>query len=111
MSMFTNLKGIFKFELLQMPGLSCILKSYSAFDQTLHLYTIAPLLILVALFLPVPVARARGFHNASNGLRWRQVLDKYWTNTVSHSPVAVRVHVFSCSGYIDACVFRTYVHS
>ena len=83
MSMLTSLKGIFKFELLQMPGMSCILQGYSAFDQTLHLYTIAPLLFLVALFLPVPVALLRGFHMSDKGARWRQALDKFWTNTVS----------------------------
>ena len=64
-TLIVGLKNVFKFEVLQMPGLSCILQNYSSFTQTLYLYTIGPLVFLVALLLPVLAGIARGYIDLS----------------------------------------------
>ena len=85
LTMIVGLKSVFKFELMQMPSLSCILQGYSSFTYTLHLYTIGPLVFMALFLLPVAAAVLRGYYQHSrNGLqegyRWRHTLDKFWTN-------------------------------
>jgi hypothetical protein len=66
-------KTTFKFEIVQMPGLSCILAGISSFENTLYMYTIGPLVFIVALMLPVAAAVVRGYRNEAHpeSYRWR----------------------------------------
>jgi len=85
LTMIVQLRGLFKFEVLQLPGLSCILQGYSSFEQTLSIYTIGPLVFMALCLLPVAAAVWRGYYRHSRdgleeGYRWRHTLDKFWTN-------------------------------
>ena len=80
-TMIVWFKQNFKFELLQMPGLSCVLAGYSSFENTLFMYTIGPLIFIVALALPMLAAIVRGYR-ASGSYRWRHSQDKFWTKCV-----------------------------
>jgi hypothetical protein len=66
-------------------GLSCLWNGVS-FQNTLRLYTIAPLVIIASFILPVLLAVARGYspflHGEQIEARWTEVLDKFWTSVM-----------------------------
>ena len=102
LTMIVRLKGLFKFEVLQMPGLSCVLQSYSSFTQALHLYTIGPLIFLALFLLPVAAAVLRGYYRHSRdgleeGYRWYVLVHTTHRNIecsgCDFSPRLVFVHV------------------
>jgi hypothetical protein len=77
-------QSTFKFEILQMPGLSCFWNGVS-FHSSLTLMTIAPLAIMATFMLPVLLAVIRGYspylHKKHiEAYRWTETLDKFWTS-------------------------------
>lgn len=72
------IKSAFKFEVMQLPGLSCLWHDVS-FERTLLVYTIAPLIFVAAMLLPLLGAFMRGIVR-HHPLRWRKCLDNFWTN-------------------------------
>ena len=73
-------KGIFKFDVLQLPGISCMWAGIS-FTAYLQTYTVVPLACCGGLALPLLVAWLKGMRSNSK-LRWRRTLDHFWRNTV-----------------------------
>ena len=103
-TMITSFKTAVKFELVQMPGLSCVLAGYSSFENTLYMYTIGPLIFIIALALPMLAAIFRGYKK-SGSYRWRHSQDKFWTKCV-----LVCVYVCACAcvlinKYCITCLF------
>jgi len=71
-------KGILSLHFLELPFLSCLWNGVD-FQTYLYLYTLAPLVLIAMLALPLVAARYRGLHLTALD-RNRETQDRFWTN-------------------------------
>jgi len=88
-------KGVFKLDVLALPGLSCLWAGIT-FQTYMLTYTLVPLGLCATLFLPVAVAYGKGLQKKSPS-RWRRTLDRFW---------CVFGTLFGVCLFVVVCVFQ-----
>jgi len=71
-------KGILSLDFFKLSFLNCLWNDVD-FHTYLHIYTLAPLVLITMLALPLVVARYRGLHLTALD-RNRETYDRFWTN-------------------------------
>jgi len=98
------LKATLGFDLLKLPSVSCLWHSVN-FQTYLHTYTLAPLVLIAMLALPLLAAWFWGLHVTAVG-RNREAYDRFWTNlmfsffTLYPALSISTMSVFNCDQYI-----------
>jgi len=98
-------KGTLSFHLMKLQSVSCLWHSVD-FQIYLHTYTLAPLLLIAMLALPLLAARYRGLHVTALG-RDRETYDRFWTNLmfsffILYPALSIStMSVFNCDQHVD----------